>query len=220
VTLGSLGSAWSVFNADISHETEAALAISMNDDRGEQVQTISPRQLHERQMQGLPIALLDVRTPVEHTEIHVSGALLGPLDRLDGSQLSGTNGFAKDQPVYLLCRSGNRAKQAAQQLENEGFSQCVVVEGGIIAWDEAGLPVVRGTRKVISLERQVRIAAGSLVVTGVILGTWVHPGFYGLDAFVGMGLIFSGISDWCGMGLFIARMPWNRRGSKACCVAE
>ena len=74
---------------------------------------------------------------------------------------------------------------------------------------QAGLPLVRG-KQVISLERQVRIAAGSLVLTGVILGWFVHPIFFGLSAFVGAGLVFAGVTDTCGMGLLLARMPWNR----------
>ena len=83
------------------------------------------------------------------------------------------------------------------------------VEGGTLAWAEAGLPVVRGKRA-ISLERQVRIAAGSLVLLGAILGWMVHPVFVGVSAFIGAGLVFAGITDTCGMGLLLARMPWNR----------
>jgi rhodanese-related sulfurtransferase len=86
-----------------------------------------------------------------------------------------------------------------------------VVEGGTLAWIEAGLPVTRGTAKVISLERQVRIAAGALVLTGVLLGWFVHPPFFGLAGFVGAGLVFAGITDFCGMGLLLAKLPWNTR---------
>ena len=78
-----------------------------------------------------------------------------------------------------------------------------------MAWDQAGLPVVRG-RKAISLERQVRIAAGLLVVTGSALGYFVNPVWIGLAAFVGAGLAFAGITDTCGMGMLLARMPWNQ----------
>ncbi len=70
-------------------------------------------------------------------------------------------------------------------------------------------PLERGTTKVISLERQVRIVAGSLVVIGVVLGYFVHPWFVGLSAFVGAGLVFAGITDFCGMGLLLAKFPWN-----------
>ena len=94
----------------------------------------------------------------------------------------------------------------------------VNVEGGTLACEQAGLPVERG-RKTMSLERQVRITAGSLVVIGTVLGRFVHPGFYGLSAFVGAGLVFAGVTDTCGMGMLLARMPWNqaRPGAGATC---
>ena len=175
------------------------------------MQTISPQSLNDRIQHGESVHLLDVRTPAEHAAVHVPGVHLLPLDRLSGEKLAGVNGFTKEQPVYVLCRSGSRARQAAAQLEKEGFSQCVVVDGGTQAWADAGLPVNRGDSKVISLERQVRIAAGILVLTGVILGGMLHPAFYGLSAFVGAGLVFAGVTDWCGMGMLLARMPWNQR---------
>ena len=94
----------------------------------------------------------------------------------------------------------------------------VNVEGGTLACVDAGLPVVRG-KKAVSLERQVRIAAGSLVLLGAAL-SFVHPAFVGLSAFVGAGLVFSGITDTCGMGMILARMPWNQvsQDSTSCCA--
>ena len=151
--------------------------------------------------------VIDVRTPVEFGEVHVPQARSIPLDELKPAAL----GLSKDQPVYLLCRSGQRATKAAEKFAKEGFSQPIVVEGGTLAWIDAKLPVTRGTTKVISLERQVRIVAGALVFTGVVLGWFVHRGFFGLSAFVGAGLVFAGITDFCGMGLLLAKMPWNRK---------
>ena len=175
--------------------------------------TITPRQLNDRLLQGEELHLLDVRTPMEHAEIHVPGVHLAPLDRLDATDLASANGFAKDQPLFIFCRSGGRAKQAAEKLEKSGYKQCSIVEGGTIAWAEAGLPVKRGTRRVISLERQVRIGAGSIIVTSVLLAQFVHPAFIWLSGFAGAGLIFAGITDWCGMGMLIAKMPWNQRAA-------
>ncbi len=151
--------------------------------------------------------VIDVRTPVEFAEVHVPQARNVPLDELKPGALP----LSKDQPVYLLCRSGQRATKAAGKFAQEGFAQPVVVEGGTLAWIEAHLPVTRGQTRVISLERQVRIVAGSLVFIGVVLGWFVHRGFFGLSAFVGAGLVFAGITDFCGMGLLLARMPWNKR---------
>ena len=180
--------------------------------------TITPRQLNERLQQGEKLHLLDVRTPAEHAEIHVPGVQLAPLDRLDATQLASVNGFTKDQPLYIFCRTGSRAKLAAEKLEKSGYQQCSVVEGGTMAWAEAGLPVDRGTSKVISLERQVRIAAGTIVLTGVLLAAFVDPAFIWLSGFIGAGLTFAGITDWCGMGMLIAKMPWNQRGEDSCCA--
>jgi rhodanese-related sulfurtransferase len=155
--------------------------------------------------------VIDVRTPVEFAEVHVPQARNIPLDEINPNELAGSGRIRKDQPVYFLCRSGQRATKAAEKFAKEGFSQPVVIEGGTLAWIEANLPVTRGQTRVISLERQVRITAGSLVLIGVLLGWFVHRGFFGLPAFVGAGLIFAGITDYCGMGLLLAKLPWNTR---------
>ena len=99
--------------------------------------------------------------------------------------------------------------KVCQKLEGAGFTKITNVEGGTSAWQSAGLPVVEG-KKVMSLERQVRIAAGALVVIGAVVGHFYNPVGYGLSAFVGAGLVFAGVTDTCGMGMIIAKMPWNR----------
>jgi rhodanese-related sulfurtransferase len=156
------------------------------------------------------LAVIDVRTPVEFEEVHVPQARLFPLDQLQPEALAREEGISKSEPLYVLCRTGGRAAQAAKQLSQAGFQHAIVVEGGTMAWIEAGLPVIRGKRKVIALERQVRIAAGALVLTGVILGFLLNPAFFFLSGFVGAGLVFAGVTDWCGMGLLLAKAPWNR----------
>lgn len=173
--------------------------------------TIAPTELHQLLRTQPDLTLLDVRTPGEYAELHVPRASNVPLDKLAPKKLYGSGRLSKDQPVYILCHTGGRAKKAAEKFAKDGFSQAVVVEGGTLAWKEAGLPVARRTTRVISLERQVRIAAGSLVVTGIVLGYFVHPWFFGLSAFVGAGLVFAGITDFCGMGLLLAKLPWNSR---------
>ena len=84
------------------------------------------------------------------------------------------------------------------------------VEGGMAAWEKMGLPVERGPSAVISIERQVRIGAGALVLIGTVLAWIVHPGFIVVPGFVGAGLVFAGITDYCGMGRVLCKMPWNR----------
>ena len=168
---------------------------------------LAPIQLEAALRRGEVPVLLDVRTPVEFQEIHLEGAQLAPLSELDPATIARDHGAAG--MCVVICRSGNRARQAAEKLAAAGMNNLRILEGGMLAWAEAGLPANRG-RGVMSLERQVRITAGSLVLAGVVLGTWAHPAFYGLSAFVGAGLVFAGITDWCGMGLLLARAPWNR----------
>jgi rhodanese-related sulfurtransferase len=174
-----------------------------------EVATITPRELQTRREQGQPVYLIDVRTPVEFRELHADLARNVPLDGLDPKSIMSKRNGSADQPLYVVCRSGSRGKQACTKFLEAGFANVVNVEGGTLAWSEAGLPVVRG-QKAISLERQVRIAAGSLTLLGAVLGFLVDPVFIGLSAFVGAGLIFAGVTDTCGMGLLLARMPWNQ----------
>lgn len=182
------------------------------------VLTITPRELANIARQGRRVELIDVRTPVEYREAHVDFARLVPLDSLDPKAVMEARSGAKDDPLYTICRSGGRGRQAAERFIAAGYRNVVNVEGGTLACEAAGLPLVRG-KKAISLERQVRIAAGSLVVLATALGAFVHPAFLGLSAFVGSGLVFAGITDTCGMGMLLARMPWNRTGeANATCV--
>ena len=138
------------------------------------VRTISPRDLNAKRLSGEPIELLDVRTPVEYREMHCAFAKNIPLTDLDPKALMAARSNPAEEPLYVICRSGNRGKQACEKFIAAGYANVVNVEGGTLAWAECGLPVNRG-RKAVSLERQVRIAAGSLVFLGVVLGYIVHP---------------------------------------------
>ena len=173
------------------------------------VSTISPQQLAERSRTGKPIDLLDVRTPAEFREVHVPDARNVPLDKLSPQREAAARNGGGEEPLYVICRSGNRARQACAKFIAAGFANVVNVEGGTVGWEQAGLPVVRG-KKTISLERQVRIAAGFLVLLGAVLALTVHPYFAALSAFVGAGLMFAGITDTCGMAMLLAKMPWNQ----------
>lgn len=177
------------------------------------VATITVGALGDRVRRGDRVELIDVRTPVEFREVHAEPARLVPLDSLDPLAVIEARDGSRDDPLYVICRTGGRARKAAERIQAAGFQNVVNVEGGTVAWEAAGLPVVRG-KKSISLERQVRIGAGSLVLLGTILGATVHPGWLGLSGFVGAGLIFAGITDTCGMGMMLARMPWNRGGTE------
>lgn len=156
--------------------------------------------------------LIDVRTPVEYREVHAVKAKNIPLSSLNPDAVV-KQGYT-EEPLYVICQKGGRSQQACQLFLDAGHTNVVSVTGGTEAWVDAELPVARG-KKAISLERQVRIVAGLLVLTGSLLGIFVSRWFMGLPAFVGAGLTFAGITDTCGMAMILARMPWNQVKSPA-----
>jgi len=170
--------------------------------------TIPVSEFAERCKQHDTFKLIDVRTPTEYREAHIESARNVPLDRLDPAAFMQFR-RSSSEPIYVICQSGGRGRQACEKLEKTGLTNVFNVEGGMTACLAAGLPVVRG-KKSISLERQVRIAAGSLVLLGIVLAWAVHPAFVALSAFVGGGLVFAGVTDTCGMGMILMRMPWNQ----------
>lgn len=176
------------------------------------VQTISPSELGELVKGGRSIQVIDVRTPLEFREVHATCARNIPLDKLDPAEISKTRN-GSNESLYVICKSGARGKQACEKLIAAGQSNVINVDGGTTGWEQAGLPVVRG-QKTMSLERQVRIAAGSIVFVGVLLSVLVHSYFIWLSGFIGAGLVFAGITDTCGMGMVIAKMPWNQIADK------
>ncbi|TAL27218.1 MAG: DUF2892 domain-containing protein [Alphaproteobacteria bacterium] len=170
---------------------------------------------HQTAPQAVPFSesciVLDVRTGLEHAEVALKSPHVNiPLGDLDPARFLQDNHIRATQPVYVLCRGGKRATAAAEAFIAAGHENVHVIEGGIIACEAAGVPLRKGGQVTIPLERQVRIAAGLLVVTGVALGALVTPWFYGLSAFVGAGLVFAGVTDRCGMALVLAKAPWNK----------
>ncbi len=155
--------------------------------------------------------VIDVRTEAEHAACHVPGVRLYPLQDIDPAVvLAEADKAGADTPIYVLCKGGGRAQQAAVKLAAANSAHpIVVVAGGTDACAASGMPVNEG-KPMMSLERQVRIAAGGLVLTGVVLGYLINPGFFTLSGFVGAGLMFAGITDTCAMGMMLARMPWNK----------
>lgn len=169
--------------------------------------TISPKELAGLIRDGQPCDLIDVRTPAEYREVHSKWARNIPLDTFDAEALIGNRD--ENQTLYVICKSGARAGKACEALRKTGYQEVVNVEGGTDAWVGAGLPIEEG-KKTMSLERQVRITAGALVVTGAILSQLIAQPWVYLSGFVGAGLVFAGITDTCGMGMLLAKMPWNR----------
>ena len=170
----------------------------------EQSPTVSPQDLRQSADKCL---LLDVRTPAEFRERHIEGAVLQPITRLDPDSVRElAHGHSA---CVVICASGHRASMAAGKLRSAGVESVTVLEGGVQAWEAAGLPLLRG-KAAISLERQVRISAGMLVAVGSVLAYFVSPLWLILPGFVGCGLVFAGITDTCGMALLLAHMPWNK----------
>lgn len=166
------------------------------------LQTISP--VAAKRLIDDGALLIDVREPDEHARERVPGARNRPMSRL--SELP-----ADAKAVVFHCRSGARTSANASRLAAASSCQAYVLEGGIDAWKKAGLPVVADRRQPIEIMRQVQITAGALIVLGVLLSLWVAPQFIALSGFVGAGLMFAGISGWCGMAKLLGLMPWNRR---------
>lgn len=150
--------------------------------------------------------LLDIRDPDEFARRHVKGARLRPLATLATEPLQ----LAVGQKAVFTCRSGMRTAANGERLAATVSGEAYVLEGGVDSWAAAGLPLVENRKAPLELMRQVQIAAGALVLAGVALGLLVHPGFFGLSAFVGAGLTFAGVTGFCGMARLLAVMPWNR----------
>jgi rhodanese-related sulfurtransferase len=156
-----------------------------------------------------PVDLIDVRTPEEFREARAAIARNVPLDQFDAEAVSHNRKAAADEPIYIICQVGGRSAKACAGLAAAGCKNVVNVEGGTAAWVRAGLPVHRGGRA-ISIERQVRLVLGSIVLASCGLGWLVHPWWYAVAAFIGAGMIFTGLTDICGTRAILAKMPWNR----------
>jgi sulfur dioxygenase len=181
--------------------------------------TIAPRDLQALRDEGPPPFLLDVRSAVEFEGERIEGARLIPLDELD-ARLGEIPGEVE---VVVVCRTGVRATIAAETLARAG-RRARVLDGGMNAWRWARLPMREG-RKRLPIDRQVQLIAGLMVLTGVALGTLVHPWFLAIAAFFGAGLTFAGATGTCGLALLLLKLPWNRPsampsdGAGAVCAA-
>jgi rhodanese-related sulfurtransferase len=171
---------------------------------GEDGVLLSPQELRDLREKGA-CELVDVREAVEFAGKRVPGARHLALGRIEES----CGSLPRDRQLVLMCRSGRRSAQAAERLGNHGFGSILQLRGGLEAWEAAGLETEGDPGAPWPLERQVRLAAGALVLAGLGLSL-VWPPAIGLSWFVGAGLVFAGLTDWCGMGLLLARAPWNR----------
>lgn len=166
---------------------------------------LSPQQVRERIDAGRGV-LVDIREPDEFARSHVKGAQSQPLSTWEKAHLS----IDPDADVIFTCRSGMRTAGACDRLAARVNGDAFVLEGGLDAWAKAGLPVETIANAPMEIMRQVQIAAGSLVLIGVLLGFLVAPAWFALSGFVGAGLTFAGVSGFCGMARLLMLAPWNR----------
>jgi rhodanese-related sulfurtransferase len=168
------------------------------------LKTITPEKAAALIRQGA--TLVDIREADEHMRERIPGARHHPLSKLGEKSPA----HADDRAVIFHCRSGMRTQTNAPRLGAASPCEAYILEGGLDAWKKAGLPVTGDRSQPIEIIRQVQIAAGSLVLLGVLLGMFATPWFYALSAFVGAGLVFAGVTGTCGMAKLLGLMPWNK----------
>jgi rhodanese-related sulfurtransferase len=177
------------------------------------VKTISASQFLKEYRDGSDkLYIVDLRTYNEVESEYIDDCAHFPVQTLSSAELHSyleKDGHSAEHPIYLLCAGGPRASLAAEKLKEDFVAELIVISGGLNALKASGLIPSKGPGNSLSLERQVRIAAGSLVVIGILAGQFMSPLFYGLSGFVSAGLIFAGVTDTCGMVILLARMPWN-----------
>lgn len=150
------------------------------------------------------MVLLDVRSSIEFETEHIAGSVNVPLNELEAR----CEEVPRKGQLVVICRSGKRAERGAYTLLGKGFRP-EVLEGGLVAWRQAGLPVKEG-KKMLAIERQIQLIVGIGVLTGVLLGVFVNPWFLIIPGFFGAGLTFAGLSGTCALGLLLMKAPWNQ----------
>ncbi len=151
--------------------------------------------------------LIDIRESDEFAREHVAGARHVPLSAFDAADFRDAQG----KVAIFHCASGARTAEATPRILGTAFAEVWQLEQGLAGWKKAGLRTVVNRHMPISIQRQVQITAGAMVLIGVVLGFAVSPWFFLLSGFVGAGLTFAGISGTCAMASLLAAMPWNRQ---------
>lgn len=171
------------------------------------ITTVAPDTLRQWLIDHEELTVIDVRSAAEFESLHIRGSYNVPLPLL--SEHTTELAERLGEQVVLICQSGVRAEQARQHLAAAGVETAQVLDGGVNAFADAGGDVVRGAKR-WALERQVRLVAGSLVVTGLLGGKFLSPKLRTVAGVIGAGLTFSGVSNTCAMGKALSVMPWNK----------
>jgi glyoxylase-like metal-dependent hydrolase (beta-lactamase superfamily II)/rhodanese-related sulfurtransferase len=174
------------------------------------LEMVSPRQALEQVTKDPKVKFLDVRSASEHNEVHIKDAINIPVDML-ASKIKEL--IQSNETYIILCYTGNRSPMAADMLLQSGMRSVKVMEGGMVRWQKEKFAVIKG-ESVISLERQVRTIAGSLMLLGIILAWLAHPAFIFISVWVACALIFAGITNSCLMGMLLMKLPYNKKQFK------
>lgn len=169
---------------------------------------LAPHEVAARLKSGSAV-LVDIREPDEFARSHVPAAVSRPLSALETAHLR----IEAGSDVIFTCRTGMRTGANCNRLAAAVDGDAFVLEGGLDNWVKAGLPVATNRSAPLEMTRQVHIVAGMLVVTGAVLGFFVHPAFHTLSGLVGAGLTFAGATGFCGMAKLLAFAPWNHRAA-------
>lgn len=172
-------------------------------------QLLPPNLAQERLAQG-EATLIDIREPDEFARRHIKGALSYPLSALESVSLPAASG-----DLIFTCRSGMRTGGACDRLAAAAPGRAFILEGGLDGWEKAGMPVEEDRSAPLEIMRQVQIGAGLFILIGVLLGYSVAPGWFALSGFVGAGLLFAGVTGFCGLARVLMLMPWNRRSAQS-----
>jgi rhodanese-related sulfurtransferase len=167
---------------------------------------LDPKAVAKRLNTG-DVMLIDIRDPDEYARERIFGAVSLPVSAIDTANLTLETG----QQAIFHCKSGMRTDSHSARLSDLVAGEAYTLAGGLDAWRRSGLPTEKDAKAPLEINRQVQITAGSLILIGVLLGQFIHPGYYALSAFVGAGLMFAGVSGWCGMANLLSVMPWNRK---------
>ncbi len=171
------------------------------------VKTISPTEAKQLVQNGA--ILIDIRSAEEYRRERIDGALNVSADQLPNALLQ----LGQGKVFVFYCLSGTRTQMNKNLLEDSVSHDAYIVEGGLNNWKREGLTTEKNASEPISIFRQVQIIAGSLILLGCLLGYLVSPKFFLLAGFVGAGLVFAGVSGFCGMAVLLMKMPWNKTGA-------
>lgn len=171
------------------------------------LEMVSPRDALKLTEKDLRVKLLDVRSALEFSQVHIKDSINMPIDMISAK----INELTQSKQDYIvLCRTGNRSPMAADMLLQSGIHGVKVMQGGLTDWQKEKLPIIKGEGG-ISLERQVRIIAGIFVLSGILMSWFVHWAFIFVSLFVSCGLIYAGLTDNCLMGMLLMQLPYNKK---------